>query len=162
MAPIKEENRDINANSANTRRVEVVPYDPAWPVRFEEIRGHLLSILSGQDVRVEHVGSTSVPGLAAKPIIDIDIVLKVGESFEAVKNALEANGYTHVGDLGINGREVFKYDNKPQLMSHHLCAFCRLGRTQAAPHVPRLVAQPYRRSGCLRAGKVSSRAAIPG
>ena len=122
MSPIKEENRDINANSANTRRVEVVPYDPAWPVRFEEIRGHLLSILSGQDVRVEHVGSTSVPGLAAKPIIDIDIVLKVGESFEAVKNALEANGYTHVGDLGINGREVFKYDNKPQFMAHHLYA----------------------------------------
>lgn len=122
MAPIKEENRDINANSANTRRVEVVPYDPAWPVRFEEIRGHLLSILSGQDVRVEHVGSTSVPGLAAKSIIDIDIVLKVGESFEAVKNALEANGYTHVGDLGINGREVFKYDNKPQFMAHHLYA----------------------------------------
>lgn len=122
MAPIKEENRDINANSANTRRVEVVPYDPAWPVRFEEIRGHLLSILSGQDVRVEHVGSTSVPGLAAKPIIDIDIVLKVGESFEAVKNALEANGYTHVGALGITGREVFKFDSKPQLMSHHLYA----------------------------------------
>lgn len=122
MAPIKEENRDINANSANTRRVEVVPYDPAWPVRFEEIRGHLLSILSGQDVRVEHVGSTSVPGLAAKPIIDIDIVLQNGENFEGVKNALEANGYTHVGDLGINGREVFKYDNKPQFMAHHLYA----------------------------------------
>ncbi len=122
MSPIKEENRDINANSANTRRVEVVPYDPAWPVRFEEIRGHLLSILSGQDVRVEHVGSTSVPGLAAKPIIDIDIVLQNGENFEGVKNALEANGYTHVGDLGINGREVFKYDNKPQFMPHHLYA----------------------------------------
>ena len=108
--------------TAITKKVEVLPYDSAWPVRFEEFRGHLLSILCGQDVRIEHVGSTSVPGLAAKPIIDIDIVLQNGENFEGVKNALEANGYTHVGDLGINGREVFKYDNKPQFMPHHLYA----------------------------------------
>jgi len=108
--------------TAITKKVEVLPYDSAWPVRFEEFRGHLLSILCGQDVRIEHVGSTSVPGLAAKPIIDIDIVLQNGENFEGVKNALEANGYTHVGDLGINGREVFKYDNKPQFMAHHLYA----------------------------------------
>jgi len=42
----------------------VMPYDPAWPLRFEEVREHLLGILSNQDLRVEHVGSTSVPGLA--------------------------------------------------------------------------------------------------
>ena len=103
-----------------TKRVEVVPYEPAWPVRFEEVRQHLLSFLAGQDVRVEHVGSTSVPGLAAKPILDIDIVLQNTADFAEVKALLEANGYYHVGDLGITGREAFKYDNKPQLMSHHL------------------------------------------
>ena len=122
MSPNEEGKRKASENSAQTRRVEVLPYDPAWPIRFEEIQAHLRGILFGQDVRVEHVGSTSVPGLAAKPIIDIDIVLQNGATFEAVKTSLEANGYTHVGDFGITGREVFKYDDKPQLMSHHLYA----------------------------------------
>ena len=108
--------------TAITKKVEVLPYDPAWQDGFKALRQYLQSILFGQDVRVEHVGSTSVPGLAAKPIIDIDIVLQNGENFEAVKNALEANGYTHVGDLGITGREVFKYETKPQFMPHHLYA----------------------------------------
>jgi Uncharacterized conserved protein len=103
-----------------TKPVEVLPYDPAWPLRFEEVRKHLLSILSGQDVRVEHVGSTSVPDLAAKPILDIDIVLLDGANFTEVKALLEANGYLHLGDLGIFGREAFKYQGKPQLMRHNL------------------------------------------
>ena len=116
MSPIDE----TNPGTAKTKRVEVVPYNPAWQARFEELRQHLLSILSGQDIRVEHVGSTSVPSLAAKPILDVDVVLQGGTDFVRVKTAFEANGYYHVGDLGIAGREAFKYDHKPQLMSHHL------------------------------------------
>ena len=120
MSIKNEENSENTPGTAVTKKVEVVPYESAWRARFEELREYLLSILSGKDVRVEHVGSTSVPGLAAKPILDIDIVLQNGEVFESVKNALEANGYTHVGDLGITGREAFKYNNKPQFMPHHL------------------------------------------
>jgi len=107
-------------SAAMTKRVEVLPYDPAWPLRFEEVREHLLSILSGQDVRVEHVGSTSVPDLAAKPILDIDIVLLDGADFAGVKALLEANGYLHLGDLGIIGREAFRGQGEPQLMRHNL------------------------------------------
>lgn len=103
-----------------TKRVVVASYDPAWPIRFEEVRQHLVNILSRQNVRIEHVGSTSVPGLAAKPILDIDIVLQSEADFAGVKALLEANGYFHVGDLGITGREAFKYNDKPQFMSHHL------------------------------------------
>jgi len=106
--------------SASTKRVEVVSYDPAWQDCFEELRADLLKILSGLDVRVEHVGSTSVPGLAAKPILDIDVVLQSSADFEQIKAALEEGGYYHVGDLGITGREAFKYDNKPHHMRHHL------------------------------------------
>jgi GrpB-like predicted nucleotidyltransferase (UPF0157 family) len=114
-----EENRLI-MSAAMTKWVEVLPYDPAWPLRFEEVRKHLLSILSGQDVRVEHVGSTSVPDLAAKPILDIDIVLLDGANFAGVKALLEANGYLHLGDLGIIGREAFRNQGEPQLMRHNL------------------------------------------
>ncbi len=103
-----------------TKWVEVVPYNPDWPLRFEEVRAHLLGILTGQDVRVEHVGSTSVPDLAAKPILDLDIVLENGADFAEVKALLEANGYHHMGNLGISGRDAFKYNDKPQLMRHNL------------------------------------------
>jgi GrpB-like predicted nucleotidyltransferase (UPF0157 family) len=120
MALIDEEKPEKTPGAPKTKRVEVVPYDPNWQARFEEVRQYLLGILSGQDARVEHVGSTSVPGLAAKPILDIDIVLQNGADFEVVRSSLEANGYCHIGDLGITGREAFKYDHKLQLMSHHL------------------------------------------
>lgn len=120
MSATDKETTEKDLGTAVTKRVEVVPYEPAWQARFEELRAHLLSILNGQDVRVEHVGSTSVPGLAAKPILDVDVVLQNETNFEQVKAALEANVYYHIGDLGISGREVFKYDNKPQLMPHHL------------------------------------------
>gem|GEM_PF-581967 len=115
-----EEKPERNSGVAMTKRVEVVPYDPTWPVRFEEVRQCLMGILHGQMVRVEHVGSTSVLDLAAKPILDIDIVLQNEADFAEVKVLLEANGYYHVGDLGITGREAFKYTNKPKFMSHHL------------------------------------------
>lgn len=70
-------------------------------------------------ISIEHVGSTSVKGLYAKPIIDIDIVIE-SENFPEVKNKLYNIGYEHVGDLGITGREAFKYNDKEELMEHHL------------------------------------------
>ena len=120
MSITNEVNSDNPPGTAVTKKVEVLPYDPAWQARFEELVQHLLSILAGRDVHVEHVGSTSVPGLAAKPILDVDVVLQNGTDFEQVKAALEADGYYHVGDLGIAGREAFKYDSKPEFMPHHL------------------------------------------
>lgn len=120
MALTDEEKPEKTLGALKTKRVEVVPYDPNWQARFEEVRQYLLGILPGQEARVEHVGSTSVPGLAAKPILDIDIVLQNETDFEEVKALLEANGYCHIGDLGITGREAFKYQDKPQLMRHNL------------------------------------------
>jgi len=120
MSITNENNSENTLGTAITKRVEVLPYDTVWPLRFEEVREHLLGILSGQKVRIEHVGSTSVPDLAAKPVLDIDIALEKAEDFEEVKSLLEANGYYHMGDLGIIGREAFKYQDKPQLMRHNL------------------------------------------
>lgn len=104
--------------------VTVLPYDPRWPEEFEKIRAGLdraLAALSpSPPYRIEHVGSTSVPGLAAKPVIDLDLVIPSMRDFDCVKNALENAGYRHEGDLGIPGREAFKYDGKPELMKHHL------------------------------------------
>jgi GrpB-like predicted nucleotidyltransferase (UPF0157 family) len=87
-------------------RVEVVPYDAAWPDRFEAIRRQLAEALVGVEIlAIEHVGSTSVPGLAAKPVIDIDVIVTETHVSAAVA-ALERIGYRHLGDLGITGRQA--------------------------------------------------------
>ena len=85
----------------------VVDYDPRWPVWFAEIRARLTPYLEGIPHTVEHVGSTAVPGLAAKPIIDVDVVVPSSELVPAGVAALVAAGYQHEGDLGITGREAF-------------------------------------------------------
>ena len=116
------------------RTIVVVPYDPNWKNEFERIKSELMPVLAGEIISVEHVGSTSVPGLYAKPIIDIDIVID-RENFENVKMQLAKIGYFHVGNQGVEGREAFKYkerlvdgiddpicqyQDKSHLMEHHL------------------------------------------
>lgn len=102
------------------KRVVVVPYDEKWKIEYEKIKSELYAVLDGIIVVIEHIGSTSVKGLSAKPIIDISIVIQDYNSFEVVKNRLEQVGYTHEGDLGAKERHAFKYTDKPHLMKHHL------------------------------------------
>ena len=103
-----------------TKHVVVLPYDEQWKQDFLMIKKELASVLGQLAMRIEHVGSTSVKGLSAKPIIDIDVVIKDYTVLEEVITALGAIGYRHEGDLGIAGREAFKYDGKDHLRKHHL------------------------------------------
>ena len=92
--------------------IEVVPYDPDWPESFAEIRDDLARALRGVRVRaIEHVGSTAVPGLAAKPQIDVDVVVRRADLEDAIA-ALAAVGYEHRGDLGIADRHAMRAANK--------------------------------------------------
>ncbi|MGO8704676.1 MAG: GrpB family protein [Candidatus Brocadiia bacterium] len=86
--------------------VEVVPYNPRWPQMFEELRAVLQNALGILCRRIEHIGSTSVPGLDAKPIIDLDAVVAREDLPRAIET-LGGVGYIHQGDLGIQGREAF-------------------------------------------------------
>lgn len=98
--------------------VTVVAYDPAWPEAFEALREELMTVLGDLAVTVEHVGSTAVPGLAAKPIIDIDVVVQSPVDLTMAIERLSHMGYGHQGDLGIPGRAAFTTPwNKPP---HHL------------------------------------------
>lgn len=101
-----------------SRRIEVVPYDEAWPRRFEELRQRLFAVVGSLCIGIEHVGSTSVPGLAAKPIIDLDIIISSRLVFPAVRDALHSAGYVHRGNLDIPGREAFL--QPPGLFRHNL------------------------------------------
>lgn len=102
------------------KHVVVEPYDEAWKDDFAAIRDELEAVLNGLVLRIEHVGSTSVEGLSAKPVIDIDVVISDRSILPEVISALESIGYSHEGDLGIPGREAFKYEGKDHLKKHHL------------------------------------------
>lgn len=87
--------------------IEVVDWSPRWAEQFDEVARVLREALAGvPSAAVEHVGSTSVPGLAAKPILDIDVIVDPADVAHAVA-ALEGVGYVHRGDLGVTGREAF-------------------------------------------------------
>ena len=96
-------------------------YNPDWPNWFATLRARFETKLRGHVVGIEHVGSTSVPGMTAKPIIDLDIVIEE-DQFGKVKSLLAELGYFHQGDLGIPGRDAFDLsdaDLKESLPNHH-------------------------------------------
>ena len=97
--------------------VVIVEYDPEWPTTFETIRAGVSSALGGLALNIEHVGSTAVPGLPAKPIIDVDVVVRPADA-ESVIRRLVRIGYVHEGDLGVPGREAFR--RPAGTPAHHL------------------------------------------
>ena len=103
-----------------TTRVIALPYDESWNSEFLKIKEEIEAAVGSLIIGVEHIGSTAVFGMSAKPCIDIDVVIEDYSTFEAVKSGLEAIGYFHEGDLGIKDREAFGYSDKPSLYKHHL------------------------------------------
>ena len=110
----------VKAVLGGAKHVVVVPYDEAWKQDFIAIRDELAPALGLLALAIEHVGSTSVEGLSAKPIIDIDVVIEDRSKLDEVIKALGTIGYTHEGDQGIPGREAFHFSGKEHLRNHHL------------------------------------------
>lgn len=89
-------------------RIIVETYNPQWAEKFSTIRNSLQTVLQAVPViAIEHVGSTSVPGLAAKPIIDIDIIVSRSNLSHTI-NALEIAGYIYIGERGIPDRHALR------------------------------------------------------
>ena len=100
----------------------VSEYNPAWPSWFLRVREVLAERLGATCLAIEHVGSTAVPGMTAKPIIDIIVVIE-RDMFQTVSALLDELGYRHQGDLGIQGREAFRLEScavTAGLPPHHL------------------------------------------
>jgi GrpB-like predicted nucleotidyltransferase (UPF0157 family) len=100
----------------------VEKYNPEWPQWFKAIKTYLGEKVAGSCIRIEHTGSTSIPGMIAKPIIDMILVIEP-KDFEKIKILLSERGYFHRGDLGIKTREAFDLEDlavKNVLPLHHL------------------------------------------
>lgn len=101
-----------------SRPILLADYDPEWPTIFQQLRDRVAAVLGDLAVAIEHVGSTSIPGCPAKPIIDIDVVISSSADLPPTIARLSTLGYVHEGDLGIAGREAFSTPaNTPP---HHL------------------------------------------
>src|SRR5688500_12594474 len=82
------------------------------------LKARALAALSELALRAEHVGSTAVPGLAAKPVRDLYVVIEAAESLSAASSRMEKIGYVHEGELGVPGRAGFAWP--PEERRHHL------------------------------------------
>ena len=97
----------------------VEKYNPKWVEQFCKLK-EFLKKNTTEYISIEHVGSTSIPGMNAKPIIDIDVVVEDAAQFLKLKEELEKIGYVHEGDRGISGREAFDNENVAINIDHHL------------------------------------------
>jgi GrpB-like predicted nucleotidyltransferase (UPF0157 family) len=112
--------REIRRIGLMGKAVSVAPYNPRWKEDFAFLRDRIASAAGTHFTAIEHVGSTSVEGLAAKPIVDIDAVIPDMSAFPAVTDALAGIGYEYEGDRGIPGREAFRYVGGEILPKHNL------------------------------------------
>ena len=109
---------EINLSS---RVIEVVDYDPNWKKAFETERVMLSKAIGNNAVKIKHIGSTSVVGLSAKPVIDILIEVSSLYDLDAANKNIEALGYLIKGENGITGRRYFQKGGNQR--SHHVHAF---------------------------------------
>ena len=117
----------------NMRNIVVVPYDPAWPERYRQEAAALASILGPELVAIHHIGSTAVPGLSAKPVIDILPVVRDVGTLDPFHPALIALGYEPRGENGIPGRRFFSKGTDGH-RTHHVHAF-GVGHAEIARHL---------------------------
>lgn len=103
--------------------VRVVPYDSAWSHNFERERGRIEAALGNVVVALHHIGSTAIPGILAKPIIDILLEAPNLAELDRRASRVEALGYEAKGEFGISGRRYFRRDDAQGVRTHQVHAF---------------------------------------
>ena len=100
----------------------IVPHNPNWITEFVELTRIFYSVLNDFEVDIQHVGSTAIPELFAKPILDIDIIINDQDQLEDISAQLERLGYNSIGDLGIPGRFAFRQSSNltPSTVSNRI------------------------------------------
>ena len=106
-------------------RIRVVAPDPDWPWQFEREAGHITRALGSSIVAIHHIGSTSIPGMFAKPIIDILLEVRDSSALDAISTGMETLGYESLGEFGIIGRRYFRKNDSSGIRTHHVHAFLR-------------------------------------
>ena len=117
------------------REVLVVPYDPKWPATFERAAREVRAALGESVLVINHIGSTSIPGIHAKPIIDMLAVASDLSRIESRSEAMRAIAYEPMGEFGIAGRRYFRRDNAAGVRTEQVHTFA-----DQSPHILRHLA----------------------
>lgn len=104
------------------QHVVISDYDPAWPEEFRREAAAIARILGDNLTAIHHIGSTAVPGLAAKPIIDIMPVVRSLGAVDGSRAALESLGYEYLGEFGIPGRRYMRKGGDERTHQVHVFA----------------------------------------
>jgi len=112
----------------------VVPHDPAWRQKFELEAAELASALGPAAVAIHHIGSTAIPGVVAKPVIDVLVEATSVEAIDDRTESVEALGYEAKGEFGIRGRRYFRKDDAAGVREYHVHAF-EAGSENVARHL---------------------------
>ena len=105
-----------------SRMIEVIPRDPAWADAYQTEVHKLAAVFAPDQVEFHHIGSTAIPGILAKPVIDIMVVVANLERVQSLNPEMAARGYEHRGEAGIPGRQFFRKDTGG-VRSHHVHTF---------------------------------------
>ena len=105
------------------RTVEVVPHNPQWRHAFETERMQVAAALGNNVVAIHHIGSTAIPKIYAKAIIDLLVAVKDITEVDNQTSAMVSLGYEAMGEYGIPGRRYFRKNNQEGLRTHHIHAF---------------------------------------
>src|SRR5215213_314747 len=105
------------------KKVEVVPHDPRWRAAFEAEAKHVAAALGENVVAIHHIGSTAIPNIYAKPVVDL--LVEVGDiaGVDGRRSAMESLGYEVMGEYGIPGRRYFRKDDQEGIRTHNVHAF---------------------------------------
>lgn len=101
------------------RRVELFPHDPNWARLYQEEAGKLANLLYSEMIAIHHMGSTAIPAIFAKPIIDILVVVKNIDRIDQYNDQMTTLGYLARGEHGIPGRRYFSKDSQGT-RTHHV------------------------------------------
>jgi GrpB-like predicted nucleotidyltransferase (UPF0157 family) len=104
-------------------KVEVVPHDPRWRDAFDAEAKRVAAALGPDAVAIHHVGSTAIPGIHAKPVIDLLVEVRDVAAIDARSAMMESIGYEVMGEYGIPGRRYFRKDDPRGTRTHQVHAF---------------------------------------
>ena len=100
--------------------VKLVPHDDSWHILFKETKKELLSLIGDFVIDIQHVGSTSIKNIEAKPILDIAISVNDLKVVNKMQSILEQHGYEYRGDGGKEGGHLFVKCSDPDIRTHHI------------------------------------------
>jgi GrpB-like predicted nucleotidyltransferase (UPF0157 family) len=116
------------------RKVEVVPHNPRWRDAFEAEAKHVAVALGENVVAIHHIGSTAIPNIYAKPVVDLLVEVRDIAEVDGRSSAMESIGYEVMGEYGIPGRRYFRKDKQEGIRTHHVHTF-ETGSAEVGRHL---------------------------